>query len=54
MKDYIELTEYQKEWLNQHGGRDEKHVERDSSGRYYVWLGRADRGWEQVYLPQNN
>lgn len=44
------LTENQLEWLNQHGGRDEKHVEK-WNGTLVVWFGHYEKGSEIVELP---
>lgn len=46
----ITLTARQKEWLNQHGGRDANHLERIGD-KYYVWFFHPAKGGELVELP---
>lgn len=49
----MNVTDYEKLWLNEHGGRtpDDLHVSPD--GEKFVYMGDGNGGEKAVYLPKN-
>lgn len=52
MRHTVHLTELQKKWLWNHGGRTMGDVLKDEDGRNYVLMSDK-RNWAKVYIPSH-
>lgn len=51
-KEYMELTQEELKWLDDHGGRNQSDVIKDKDDRLYVMMGDGKPyGGKPVFLP---